>query len=420
MLGIDYLLLNFLFILVGILTFFSIGLYKTKYFEIIIGVSGSIGVVFCMSFPFTVFPGYIYDLRTLPLIIVALYGGYRSGLLVFLVLVLYRYLIGGNGFIVTCFSYLPIIIIALLSMKFYHRLCKNTAILFGTLLALCSALLVTAASILKSDAFIVQHKPFFIYYCALHVIFAWILFFLIETMKDNVKMRDEIHRSEKLNVLGELAATIAHEIRNPLTVSKGFIQLIKSRSNNETDLKYSKLALEEIDRAESIISEYLMYAKPQADKMEIVNVKEHLHHVMKIIESYIISHGHTLNYNMADALYINADAKKFTQVMINLLKNAVEAMEQDGQLTINVNASSTDVVIEIIDTGVGMTKNQLSRLGVPFYSTKDKGTGLGLMVCYRIIEALNGKIKVESTEGIGTKFSVVIPKAIEDNKITTE
>jgi two-component system, sporulation sensor kinase B len=237
---------------------------------------------------------------------------------------------------------------------------------------------------------------------------------MIETMRDNVKMRDEIHRSEKLNVLGELAATIAHEIRNPLTVSKGFIQLIKSRSNNDTDLKYSTLALEEIDRAESIISEYLMYAKPQADKIENVNVKEHLNTVLKIIEPYITAHGQTLNHNMEDALYINADAKKFTQVMINLIKNAIEAMEQDGQLQINAYAHSYDVVIEIIDTGVGMTQDQISRLGVPFYSTKDKGTGLGLMVCYRIIEALDGKIQVESTKGIGTKFSVVIPKAVEN------
>jgi two-component system sporulation sensor kinase B len=396
---------------VSILTYFSVGLYRTKYKEIFIALHGSFAVVFCMSFPFTVFPGYIYDLRILPFIIATLYGGLRSGLFVALVLLLYRYLIGGNGFIVTCITYIPIFIFSVIFLNFYKRLSKKKTITFGTLLALGSALFVSLGSIIKSDAVILQHLTFFVYYCFLLTTCAWIALYIIETMKDNVKMREEIHRSEKLNVIGELAATIAHEICNPLTVTKGFIQLIKSRSKNETDLKYSTLALEEIDRAESIISEYLMYAKPQADKIEKVNVKEHIHTVLKIIESYITSHGHTLKHNIEDALYINADAKKFTQVMINLMKNAVEAMEQDGRLMINVYAQGNDVVIEIIDTGVGMTEDQLSRVGVPFYSTKDKGTGLGLMVCYRIIEAMDGKIHVESAKGLGTKFSVVIPKA---------
>ncbi|MBP1963098.1 ATP-binding protein [Paenibacillus aceris] len=414
MLGIDQLVLNFLFILVSILTYFSLGLYKTKKKEILIGVHGSISVIFCMSFPFTVFPGYIYDLRILPFIIAILYGGVRPGLFVALVLLLYRYLLGGNGFIVTCISYIPIFIFTAIFLRYYNGLSKKKTITFGTILALCSALFVTMGSIIKSDDIILQNLGFFVFYCIVLVACSWSALYIIETMKDNVKMRDEIHRSEKLNVLGELAATIAHEIRNPLTVSKGFIQLIKSRSTNDTDLNYSTLALEEIDRAESIISEYLMYAKPQADKYEKVNVKEHLYTVLKIIEPYTTSQGHIINHNFEDALCIIADAKKFTQVMINLVKNAVEAMEQDGQLTINVYASNNNVVIEVIDTGVGMSEDQLSRLGVPFYSTKDKGTGLGLMVCYRIIEALDGKIQVKSTKGIGTKFSVIIPKALEN------
>ncbi|MFC5653598.1 ATP-binding protein [Paenibacillus solisilvae] len=413
MLGVDYLLLNFLFIMVGILSYFSLGLYKAKYHGILVGIIGCITVVLCMSFPFTVFHGYIYDLRILPFIITILYSGFRSGLTVALTILLYRFLLGGDGFIVTCSSYIPIFIFAAIFMEYHKNLSKKKTIAVGTVLALCSALFITVGSIISLKAIILQHLTFFVYYSLLLATCAWITLYMIETMKDNVTMRDEIHRSEKLNVLGELAATIAHEIRNPLTVSKGFIQLIKSRSNNDIDLKYSTLALEEIDRAESIISEYLMYAKPQADKIEKVNVKEHLNAVLKIIESYIISHGHTVIHNNEDDLYIHADAKKFTQVMINLIKNAVEAMEQDGQLTINVYASNNQVVIDIIDTGVGMTKDQISRLGVPFYSTKDKGTGLGLMVCFRIVEALNGKIQAESTKGLGTKFSVVIPSALE-------
>ncbi|NQX65934.1 ATP-binding protein [Paenibacillus alba] len=408
----DYILLNFLFILVGALSYFAFGLYKNKHFKLIIGAFSSISVVCCMSFPFTVFPGYIYDLRIVPFLVALIYGGYRSGVLVTIILLLYRFYLGGSGFVVTALSYIPIFIIVLIFLKLRKKITGKQNIVMGVLFSLLSALSVSIWSAIHLHKDMVHHEVFFAYYCVLLMICSWITFFFIETMRDNIHMRDEIYRSEKLSVLGELAATIAHEIRNPITVSKGFLQLLKSRTQNETDLKYSILALEEIDRAEAIISEYLMYAKPQAEKVEKIDVKAHLSNVISITEPYITSKGHIVDSQLDD-LYVYADSKKLTQVMINLIKNAAEAIEKNGEITIHAFAQNNHAVIEIMDTGIGMNEEQLLRLGYPFYSTKSKGTGLGLMVSYRIIEALGGTIRVQSKQGIGTKFSILIPMCMD-------
>lgn len=412
MLEADYILLNFLFILVGALSYFAFGFYKNKHDKLILGVISSVSVLFCMSFPFTVFPGYIYDLRIIPVLVALIYGGYRSGVLVITVLLVYRYYLGGSGFAVSALSYIPIFMIVLIFLKLRKRISSKQNTLVGTLMALMSALTVSVCSLIRLNNDWVDHGAFFVYYCFILTICSWITFFFVETMRDNVRMRDELYRTEKLSVLGELAATIAHEIRNPITVSKGFLQLLKSRLPSETDLKYTTLALEEIDRAEAIISEYLMYAKPQAEKLEKIDVKAHLSHVISITEPYITSKGHVVASQMED-LFVHADAKKLTQVMINIIKNAAEAIEKNGKITIHAYAQNKQAVIEIIDTGVGMNENQLLLLGNPFYSTKTKGTGLGLMVSYRIIEALGGTIHVQSKVGTGTKFSVHIPMAVD-------
>ncbi|WP_274363507.1 ATP-binding protein [Paenibacillus thermotolerans] len=411
MLGIDNLLLNFLFILVSVLTYFSLGLYRSKWNKLLIGIFGSLSVMFCMSFPFTVFPGYIYDLRIIPFVVTIAYGGFESGSMVALVLILYRYHLGGIGFEATLLSYLPLYLIMVLFSKFLRHSSKSGQIAAGTLASLSSAVFVAASSMMKSYEALSEQFGFFIYYCLLVGVCAWITMFIIVTMLDNIRMREEIHRAEKLYVLGELAATIAHEIRNPMTVAKGFLQLLKHRMNNDTDTKYSTFALEEIDRAESIISEYLLFAKPQAEKIETVHVKDLIANVVNIIEPYVTSHNHIARWQAEESLYVKADSKKLTQVMVNIIKNGVEAMEHSGEITIRAFRKGDKVAIKIADTGVGMTKDQIAKLGSPFYSTKSKGTGLGLMVSYRIIESIDGEIIVESEKGKGTTFCIIVPQS---------
>lgn len=410
MLGIHNLLLNVLIILVAALAYFGLGLSGQKGRRLIIGVFCGVAVTLCMLFPFTVFPGYFYDLRIIPFLVAILYGGYSSGLLVAVLLLIVRYMIGGGGFEATLFSYIPMFILTLLYLNVSKRY-PHSPIIPATAFAFCASVFVSASSMMNHEV-LYDYLSFFVYYCVLVTVCMWITVYLIETMRDNIRMRDEILQTEKMQVLGEMAATIAHEIRNPLTVAKGFIQLLGSRSKDETNRRYSGIILDEIERTESVISEYLSYAKPQAEKSETIDVKARLYSIAASMEPFVASHGHGMTFSSEDHIYVRGEPRKFSQAIVNLIKNGVEAMEQSGTIRVSVRKAQDLAIIEISDTGVGMTKEQLQHIGNAFYSTKSKGTGLGLMVTFRILKAMNGDIKVSSEWRKGTTFTIRIPCAV--------
>lgn len=416
MLGFGNLLLDFLFIIVSVFAFASFWEYRKGWSDFAIGVICGIGTVFCMTFPFTVFPGYLYDLRIVPLLLATLYGGIPYGGFVAVVLIAYRFYLGGAGVEATLYSYIPIFLVTVACIRIFGRSSRNNAMLLGVALALFSSVTVSAISLFIMDSRTPELYLFFGIYCLLVTGCMWMSSFLIETLRENAQMRSELQRSEKMHVLGQLAATIAHEIRNPLTVTKGFLQLLRSRARDDLDRNYVRMALEEVDRAESIISDYLTYSKPHTEDMEPMNVKEQIQNIVNIMESFIVSNGHLLHVHLEDSLYVLAEPKKFSQVIINLIKNAVEAMKESGKLTIRSYRNKEHVVIQVEDTGSGMTEEQINRLGHPFYSTKDNGTGLGLMVSYRIVEAMKGRVNVRSEIGKGTAFAIVIPLLKEDGR----
>jgi len=409
LLEIDYLLLNFLFILVSVLFYFSLGFHKWK--RLSVGVVSSACVIFCMSFPFTVFPGYTYDLRTLPFLLAVIYGGALPGTLVCAVLLLYQYLLGGDAFLASSAVYIPVLLVSAALTSRAKSFLRHYVVPAATILAMATSFAVSTISWWQIGLPRYEILSFFIYYSMVVSLCMWMTAYVIETMRENILMRDEIQRSEKMQVLGELASTIAHEIRNPMTVAKGFVQLLRTRVTDETGERYSALALEELNRAESIISDYLMYAKPQPGVIECIHVGDKLRNIMNLMEPFVRANGHDLEFDADETIYVQGDSKKFSQVLVNIAKNAVEAMEYGGKLTMRAHREGRKAIIEIADTGVGMTDEQMQRLGNPFYSTKERGTGLGLMVSYRIIQAMSGEIKVHSARGKGTKFSIVLPCA---------
>ncbi|WP_309121027.1 ATP-binding protein [Paenibacillus sp.] len=411
MLGFENLLLDFLFIIVSVFGWSFFWADQGKWSPIGAGIFCTAGVLFCMSFPFTVFPGYIYDLRIVPLLIAILYGGVRTGVFVAAALIAYRLYLGGDGLVATLYSYIPIILLAIASVCIMKRASRDITVTVGVLLAFVASVTVSLVSVLKMNANEPGYFYFFAVYCSLVTGCMWMSTYLIETLRDNARMRSELQRSEKMHVLGQLAATIAHEIRNPLTVTHGFIQLLRSRSKNETDVNYLNLALEELRRTETIISDYLTYSKPHTEPMESLNVKEQIRNVASMMEPLVVSNGHAMDVQAEEALYVFAEPKQFSQVLVHFIKNAVEAMHRSGRLVITAYKRKDQVVIRLEDTGCGMSEEQIRRLGNPFYSTKDRGTGLGLMVSYRIIEAMRGSVSVRSEVGKGTVFTITLPSA---------
>ncbi len=238
---------------------------------------------------------------------------------------------------------------------------------------------------------------------------------LIRDLTEQKKAEEMMHRTEKLSVVGQLAAGIAHEIRNPLTAIKGFTQLLKKENHHD----YLEVMLNELERIEDIVSDLLILAKPQPSKMEEVDIGILLEETVDLFRSEALLHNveMKLDIDLGDSL-IKGESNKLKQVFINLLKNAIEAMPNGGGITVSaMRTSNGEIMTKIQDEGMGIPEERISNLGEPFYSTKEKGTGLGLMICNRIIKNHAGTISIESKVNEGTTINVLFP-AFSPSKTT--
>lgn len=229
------------------------------------------------------------------------------------------------------------------------------------------------------------------------------------------KMKDAAILSEHLATIGQLAAGIAHEIRNPLTTVKGFIQLIQPYLVDIGKEEYALIALEEIDRANQIIYEFLNSAKPKENKKQIIDLQKLIKDIMMLFESEAIFRNIDMeSISQGESAHLYLDTKQIKQVLVNLIKNAFEAIAENpnkekGKIRIVTETIEDMSVIKIEDNGLGMKKETVDNLFVPFYSTKVEGTGIGLTVCKKIIEEHGGNISVSSTPNLGTSFTIELP-----------
>lgn len=239
----------------------------------------------------------------------------------------------------------------------------------------------------------------------------------INTMEDifeRTKLQQELQRAEKMNAIGQLAASVAHEIRNPMTVVKGFLQIFLAKNMSEEEHMYLKLMIEELNRAETIINDYLSLAKPDVGNLEVIDSRDMAEKVMDLMTSYaMMSKNISLHSEIKEDLKVRGNKNELKQVLINILKNGIEAMSDGGKLSLTLERKGSFGVFVIRDTGIGMTDEELSRLGTAFYSLKERGTGMGLMVCYQIIERMKGHIKVSSIKDEGTTFEIMVPLLTE-------
>lgn len=233
----------------------------------------------------------------------------------------------------------------------------------------------------------------------------------MEHIIQRTKILKELQRAEKMNAIGQLAASVAHEIRNPMTVVKGFLQIFKSKKElSAEEQTFIKLMIEEMDRAETIINDYLSLAKPDMESTERVDAVSLARKAMDLMNSYaMMAKNIEIEIITDEEVFVNGNRSELQQVLINILKNGIEAMKEGGLLRLRVYQNNTFGVFEIKDNGIGMTKEELERLGTAFYSLKEKGTGMGLMVCYQIIERMKGRIEVVSEKGAGTTFKISVP-----------
>lgn len=228
---------------------------------------------------------------------------------------------------------------------------------------------------------------------------------LIDTTEQK-RIEQEMARLSDLNLIGTLAASIGHEIRNPLTSVRGFLQLF--REDHLDDIEFIDLMVEELDRANAIISEFLGMAKDKIVCLQPYNINQIILSIYPMLEADANFKGMQIHLELGHPPKLLIDQKEIRQVLVNLANNSLEAMSCGGILTIGTRVVKDEVVLFVQDQGPGITPDILDKIGMPFFTTKECGTGLGLSVCYSIAARHNARLEVESSSE-GTTFYMRFP-----------
>lgn len=360
-------------------------------------------LVLCYIFSYQFNDGMVLDLRIVPFLIGGLYLG-LSPLLGLLIIIIRGFHGIDIGFLValvfyTLFSYLIWRI-----SPWFVKLPSKCRILFTVgVTLLVSLLILIGLEVLASP----QHSlDIWFAYLFVPPLGVAMISYIIEVIEKNKYLRQRLVKSEKLEAVEQMGAAISHEIRNPLTSAIGFAQLLQD-STLEKDKRTQYLAIlkGELESAERVIQDYLTFSKPLIETVEALDIHKELNHVIKLLQPLANQQSVKVITNFSTNGLIEGDRQKFHQCFINIIKNAIESMPNGGELNVDTLMRSSNIVIQIKDTGEGMTKEQLTRLGEPYYSTKGaKGTGLGVMVVYSLVRAMKGTIEVKSEVGRGTIF----------------
>ncbi|WP_367305872.1 two-component system sensor histidine kinase NtrB [Alicyclobacillus acidocaldarius] len=238
------------------------------------------------------------------------------------------------------------------------------------------------------------------------------VYIVLRDMGNFALLNQHTEKIERIATIGRLAAGVAHEIRNPLTTIKGFLQLLEQRLERVDmldEIAYIRVMMQEIERVNALVTELLLLSKPQDMTWTTVSVSEVLGHLRPWLDEEARKRGVETVYEVPADLELQADRGMMEQLFAHLARNAIEAMDKGGRLTIRARAEEGRVEIEFSDTGPGIPYYLFDRIFDVFYTTKEKGTGLGLAICQRIVADHGGHIRV-SSKGFGTTFTVSLPQ----------
>jgi PAS domain S-box-containing protein len=228
---------------------------------------------------------------------------------------------------------------------------------------------------------------------------------IIRDITLRIKLEQMSSVFDRMTMVGSMAATVAHEIRNPMTTVRGYLQVIGRKQEYLKDKEKFKLMIEEIDRANSIIREYLSLSREKLVILKQCSLNTIIEALFPLIQADANSYKVYVNLSLTSIPELLLDENEFRQLLLNLVRNSIEAMPNGGDLNIRTFMEANQVVLSITDQGGGIPSHVLNKLGTPFVTTKDTGTGLGLPICYQIAHRHNATIKI-NTSHEGTTFFV--------------
>ena len=232
-----------------------------------------------------------------------------------------------------------------------------------------------------------------------------------EGLEARRRIEEQMQRTDRLAALGEIAAGVAHEIRNPMTSIKGFVQLIETGlEEGDSRRNYTNIIVKEVDRLNKMVGELLYYARPCDSLTLAIDINQILADTLLLVNLNATQHHVEIEMSYGDNLpQVVVDQEQIKQVFLNLLINAIQAVEEGGHIRVESMVVEGGVAVMVEDDGKGIEPGHIDRLFDPFFTTRDNGTGLGLAVVQKIVDLHHGVLEVESSEGEGTRFRVVLP-----------
>jgi two-component system sporulation sensor kinase B len=369
-----------------------------------------------MSAPVSINNGYILDFRFIPLILAFLYGGYRIGILLSVMILGYRlYLLGMDGF------YFVLTVNTLLATIIYfsHHHYNNysykvkVAYSFGLITFTIFTFAIGSQS-LNNFSELSTGLGLWGSFLLLNIMTMFMTIYINESLREMELIHYEVSEFEKMHLISQFSVSIAQQVQQPITRVQETLETLKNSDTLTNQTRYQlKAGLDELSAANNILNDYLVLASDSEKEYRLLNIHEEMEHILKCVHTYALIHQVELNYipSFEKDLYIKGNRSQFQQALLNFIKNGIEAIKQNGKLEIAIHEMLESIYFVIEDNGKGMNKEQLNRLGNPLKSHKENGTGLGTMLAYNIIHSMSGKIDVSSEKGKGTTFSIILPKA---------
>ncbi|MDQ0113999.1 ATP-binding protein [Paenibacillus harenae] len=417
----EKLFLNVLIVLAPVLVLTAFGdRWRYSKSPYTIGLLQGIASSFCLIFSYYALDLY-WDLRYVPLVISTVYGGPIAGFINYLMILATRTYLGGNAIL---FGFVSITLAFLGPLLFAKKIARLTGsrriravVLISIIPSVVMLLILISYTLLKQVEKPLDFEPIWavLFFGLIQTLGTWLSCTLQEFNFERAKMKEEIQRAEKLKTLGEVAASIAHEIRNPLTVVQGFLQLMSATIVEGKNRNYLEIALDELARAELIITDYLNFSKPKLTKIEKFSLSDLIENITILLTPLASYKGIQFDSQVEQQIYMHTDRGQLQQALVNVIKNAVEASTEKAVVQIKLALKSDRVELKIIDKGKGMTPEEIQRIGTLFYTTKESGTGLGTSVAVRFIEAMKGSIIYESEKGKGTVCTISFPLELQNS-----
>ncbi|OOC59452.1 sensor histidine kinase [Paenibacillus ihbetae] len=395
--------------------------YSIYYRNLTVNYSRSFIIVICslclilsMTFASSVQAGLIFDIRYVIMFFGILFGGLTTGWILLVEFLIYRLYIGGSGVIDAIIILVITFPLSVMLASVYQRTRHRLWIVFTAGISF-SVIPLTVLYITKPDYIMNQLLFNILAIPVQNSLGIWLLITLFNKSVTDKELSLRYVQNEKAEAVNHVAASLAHEVRNPLTTVLGFLQLMKSGTfSPEKTNRFLEISMEEIRRTEQILSDYLSISKPAASIRQRLELISQMQAVVEVMTSYANMNNVALRIRCPQTpIFISGSTAELKQLLVNFIKNAIEASKDvtKGTVEISIREEPPHVVIQIEDNGIGMTEEQLNRLGSIYYSTKMNGTGLGLTFSYQAIRAMNGSVSVSSEPLSGTTFVIRLPIA---------